>query len=164
MPPAPAIPPALEIDARRLGAILEAFEKDRVELHLQPVVSLPQRKPHFYEVLARLRLSDESILVPAEFLPNLERAGLVAELDRKVLTRAAAIARHLAAAVGLHGRDRRAASATERARVNVTRLIKRALDQITEHHLPLGAHLRAVRTGTFCSYAPPPDEAVAWDL
>jgi cyclic-di-GMP phosphodiesterase TipF (flagellum assembly factor) len=38
---------------------------------------------------------DDSILVPAEFLPILERAGLVAALDRKVLTRAAAVARHL---------------------------------------------------------------------
>jgi cyclic-di-GMP phosphodiesterase TipF (flagellum assembly factor) len=74
---------------------MEAFETDRIELHLQPVVSLPQRKSLFYEVLARLRLADDTILVPAEFLPILERAGRIADFDRKVLTRAAAIARHL---------------------------------------------------------------------
>jgi cyclic-di-GMP phosphodiesterase, flagellum assembly factor TipF len=82
-------------DIRRVVAVMEAFETDRIELHLQPVVSLPQRKSLFYEVLARLRLADDTILVPAEFLPILERAGRIADFDRKVLTRAAAIARHL---------------------------------------------------------------------
>ena len=74
-----------------------AFEGDRLELHLQPVVSLPQRKVQFYEALARLRLDDGTLLVPAEFLPVLERRGLMPDLDRKVLARSAAIARHLAA-------------------------------------------------------------------
>ncbi len=82
-------------EIRRIGAVMEAFESDRIELHLQPVVSLPQRKSRFYEVLARLRLADDTILVPAEFLPLLEKSGHVADFDRKVLTRAAGIARHL---------------------------------------------------------------------
>lgn len=84
-------------ETRRIGAMVEAFEADRIELHLQPVVSLPQRKVRFYEALARLRLSDGSLLVPAEFLPQSERVGLVAELDRRVIARACAIARHLMA-------------------------------------------------------------------
>jgi cyclic-di-GMP phosphodiesterase TipF (flagellum assembly factor) len=83
-------------EIRRRGAVMEAFENDRIELHLQPVVSLPQRKARFYEVLARVRLADDTILVPAEFLPILEKSGHVADFDRKVLTRAAVIARHLA--------------------------------------------------------------------
>jgi cyclic-di-GMP phosphodiesterase TipF (flagellum assembly factor) len=83
-------------DARRIAAVMQAFEADRIELHLQPIVSLPQRKTRFYEILARLRLADDTILVPAEFVPILERCDLAAELDRKVLTRAAGVARHLA--------------------------------------------------------------------
>jgi cyclic-di-GMP phosphodiesterase TipF (flagellum assembly factor) len=90
----PAIPDA---EARRMAAIVQAFETDRIELHLQPIVALPQRKVRFYEALARLRLADESILVPAEFLPLLERLGHAAEFDRRVLGRALAIARHLMA-------------------------------------------------------------------
>jgi cyclic-di-GMP phosphodiesterase, flagellum assembly factor TipF len=90
----PAIPDA---EARRMAAIVQAFEADRVELHLQPIVTLPQRKVRFYEALARLRLADESILVPAEFLPLLERLGYSAEFDRRVLGRALAVARHLMA-------------------------------------------------------------------
>ncbi|HKH33430.1 MAG TPA: EAL domain-containing protein [Beijerinckiaceae bacterium] len=81
---------------RPVAAILDAFAADRLELHLQPVVALPQRKVRFYEALARLRLADETLLVPAEFLPVLEERRLMPELDRKVLARTATIARHLA--------------------------------------------------------------------
>ncbi|HEY8564779.1 MAG TPA: EAL domain-containing protein [Beijerinckiaceae bacterium] len=101
--PGPVAPPVREaapsldaLDSRRLGAVVEAFERDRLELHLQPIVSLPQRKARAYETLARLRLADDSLMTPAEFLPVLERCGLSAELDRRVLARAAAVARHLA--------------------------------------------------------------------
>jgi cyclic-di-GMP phosphodiesterase TipF (flagellum assembly factor) len=80
-----------------MAAIVQAFEADRVELHLQPIVALPQRKVRSYEALARLRLADETILVPAEFLPLLERLGHAAEFDRRSVGRAIAIARHLMA-------------------------------------------------------------------
>ncbi|WP_349368287.1 EAL domain-containing protein [Salinarimonas sp.] len=91
---APAPDPALE---RRIRAIAGALRDDRIEIHLQPVVSLPQRKTRFYEALARLRLEDDEIVLPEEFQPALEAVGLGAELDGKVAARAAAIARHLVA-------------------------------------------------------------------
>jgi tetratricopeptide (TPR) repeat protein len=75
------------------------------------------------------------------------------------------LARELAAAVGLGGRDRRVGAAAERARVNVTRAIKAAVDRIGEHDGPLADHLRAaLRTGTFCTYEPPASDPVAWDF
>jgi tetratricopeptide (TPR) repeat protein len=73
------------------------------------------------------------------------------------------IARELAAAVGLRGRDRMAASASERARVNVTRAVRATLSRIATHSPALGRHLDAtVRTGTFCSYQPDPRVPVTW--
>lgn len=75
------------------------------------------------------------------------------------------ILHELAAAVGLAGRDRKAASAAERARVSATRAIKSALKRIREHSPELGEHLDAtVRTGTFCSYTPDPRVPIHWDL
>lgn len=60
----------------------------------------------------------------------------------------------LSAAVGLGGRDRRLGSDAERARVNVTRSITRALEKIAENHPELAEHLgRALRTGTVCTCA-----------
>jgi hypothetical protein len=67
----------------------------------------------------------------------------------------AAIARELAAGVGLGGRARRTGSAAERARVNVQRRIRGAIRKIGETHPALATYLdRTVITGTFCSYRP----------
>ena len=63
----------------------------------------------------------------------------------------------LAAAVGLGGRDRKAGSAAERARVNITRAIRAALSRTRAHSPALAGHLDAtIHTGTFCSYTPDP--------
>ena len=74
------------------------------------------------------------------------------------------LSKELSAAVGLGGRDRPTGAAAERARVNVTRALRTAIDRVTEHDPGLGHHLRTcVRTGTFCAYEPGPD-AVRWNL
>jgi cyclic-di-GMP phosphodiesterase TipF (flagellum assembly factor) len=88
-------PSAEEISRVRL--VNQAFEADRIELHLQPVVSLPQLKIRFYEALARLRLTDGTLLRPAEFLPIIEASGRASDFDRRVLIRTMAVARHLIA-------------------------------------------------------------------
>lgn len=86
-----------EDELRRMRLVTQAFEADRIELHLQPIVALPQRKIRFYEALARLRLVDGTLLGPSEFLPLLERVGRAPEFDRRILGRATAVARHLVA-------------------------------------------------------------------
>ena len=74
------------------------------------------------------------------------------------------LSQELSAAVGMGGRDRPTGSAAERARVNVTRALRTAIDRVTEHDPGLGHHLRTcVRTGTFCAYEPGPD-AARWNL
>ena len=72
----------------------------------------------------------------------------------------AALAGELSRAVGLSGRDRKAASASERARQSVTKAIRDALRRIREEDVALGEHLaRSVRTGLYCSYDPDPAAA-----
>jgi hypothetical protein len=76
-----------------------------------------------------------------------------------------ALVAELARATGLGGRDRRAASATERARQSVTRTIKSAVNKITEHLPELGHHLaRSIKTGTYCCYTPDPHAPITWDF
>jgi hypothetical protein len=66
---------------------------------------------------------------------------------------------------GLGGRDRRAASAAERARVNVTRALRREIRRIADEDAGLGRELETtVRTGTFCAYEPDPRRPVAWEV
>ncbi|MGH2757536.1 MAG: hypothetical protein ACRDI3_07090, partial [Actinomycetota bacterium] len=69
----------------------------------------------------------------------------------------------ISSAVGLGGRDRKNASASERARVSVTRAIRSAIDRLHQNSPELARHLDAtIRTGTFCSYQPDPRLLVTW--
>jgi hypothetical protein len=75
------------------------------------------------------------------------------------------LVQELSRAVGLGGRDRRAASASERARAGVTRAVRHAITRIAEHHSQLGEHLsRTIRTGTYCVYSPDPRAPAKWEL
>lgn len=66
-----------------------------------------------------------------------------------------AIAEQLARGVGLGGRDRKAASGAERARVNVQRRLRDVLERVEKHSPALGRWLAAsIKTGTYCSYVP----------
>jgi hypothetical protein len=105
----------------------------------------------------RRRLAEiEDDIEEAHALGDTERAAQ-ADTERDFL------AQELARAVGLGGRDRRAGSASERARVGVTRAVRNAIARIAEHNPPLGEHLnRAIRTGTYCAYLPDPRAPARW--
>src|SRR5260370_39761195 len=71
--------------------------------------------------------------------------------------------RELARAFGLGGRDRRAGSTADCARLNVTRAIRAALQKISERDTTFGQVLdRSIRTGSFCSYVPGSVAALSW--
>jgi predicted ATPase len=77
-----------------------------------------------------------------------EREALLAEIKR---------------ATGLGGKPRRAGSPTEKARLNVTRAIRRAIDYLTTDAPALAAHLEeALVTGVHCCYQPRTN--VTWSL
>ncbi|WP_204010017.1 hypothetical protein [Virgisporangium aurantiacum] len=64
-----------------------------------------------------------------------------------------AIVRTVKRATGLGGRTRLASSEAERARINVTRTLRQAIDQILAIDEAAGLHLHAgIRTGTRCRY------------
>ena len=114
--------------------------------------------PQAREAYRRRLVELEEELEEARAFGDAERAAR-AEEERDFL------ARELASAMGLGGRSRVAASASERARVNVTRAIRSSLARIGEHSPALGRHLEAaVRTGTFCSYCPDPLAPIDWRL
>jgi hypothetical protein len=76
-----------------------------------------------------------------------------------------ALTTELGRAAGLGGRDRGMPSPAERARVSVTKAIKSAVRAVSRDCPRLGTHLEAsIRTGRFCSYAPPGEEPPPWRL
>jgi tetratricopeptide (TPR) repeat protein len=71
----------------------------------------------------------------------------------------------IARAVGLGGRQRRAASAAERARLSATRAIRLAITRIARHSPGLAKHLdTTIHTGTFCAYRPDGRIPITWQL
>jgi hypothetical protein len=80
---------------------------------------------------------------------DLEEARLQSDSGRVAQAEAERdfLIRELSRAVGLSGRAPGARSASERARVSVTRAIRHAMDRIRQHDPALGEHLnRAIRT------------------
>lgn len=97
-------------------------------------------------------------LAEAEEANDGGRAGLIRE-ELEMLEE------QLAAAVGLGGRDRKAADHAERTRSRVGRAIRGSLKSIRENDASLGHHLTTcIRTGYFCAYHPDPDVSLVWRL
>jgi len=51
-----------------LGHIREALGSNRIDLYLQPIVSLPQRRTRHYEAFSRIRTADGRIVTPAQYI------------------------------------------------------------------------------------------------
>jgi cyclic-di-GMP phosphodiesterase TipF (flagellum assembly factor) len=78
-----------------LETIRASLEENRVDLYLQPIVSLPQRKLRFYEALSRLRAQDGSLIMPAQYIAVAAPAGLMSVVDNLLLFRCVQIVRRL---------------------------------------------------------------------
>ena len=107
----------------------------------------------------RRRLSElREELEEAKELGNVERAEK-AEQEIDALTS------ELSRAVGLGGRNRRAASASERARQSISKTIKSVVERIAQSDARLGdIFSRCIKTGNFCSYQPDPALPIAWEF
>ena len=75
--------------------IADAIDGGRIDLYLQPVVTLPQRKVRYYEAMTRLRTDDGTLILPSDFLAHAEKAGLVAKIDNMQMFRCVQVLRRL---------------------------------------------------------------------
>ena len=83
------MPPVAEgLDEQEiLDLVREGLRENAVELALQPIVSLPQRKRRFFECFSRVRTDDGRVIVPEQYLDVAERHGLVTAIDNLLLFR-----------------------------------------------------------------------------
>jgi cyclic-di-GMP phosphodiesterase TipF (flagellum assembly factor) len=70
-----------------LDLVRDGLRENAVELALQPIVSLPQRKRRFFECFSRVRTNDGRIIVPEQYLDVAERHGLITAIDNLLLFR-----------------------------------------------------------------------------
>ena len=80
-----------------LETIRASLEENRVDLYLQPIVSLPQRKLRYYEALSRLRDAGGAVIMPSQYIKVAGEAGLMSVVDNLLLFRCVQVLRRLAA-------------------------------------------------------------------
>jgi cyclic-di-GMP phosphodiesterase TipF (flagellum assembly factor) len=82
----PARPAALD-DSAVLDIVRDALNEERVDLYLQPIVSLPQRRRRYYECFSRIRAADGTQITPEQYLGVAKREGLLPAIDNMLLFR-----------------------------------------------------------------------------
>ena len=95
--PEPAEAPAAETspDDAMLRDLREAIEGNRIDLYLQPIVTLPDRKLRFYDASTRVRTGDDEFMPPGNYLHLAEREHLMPRIDNVVLVKCVQLLRRL---------------------------------------------------------------------
>jgi cyclic-di-GMP phosphodiesterase TipF (flagellum assembly factor) len=79
--------------AQTLDVVREGLARGSVDLYLQPIVSLPQRKRRFFECFSRIRAENGAIIGPEHYLELAEREGLITTIDNMLLFRCVQLVR-----------------------------------------------------------------------
>ena len=77
------------------GTLRKAVATGEIEFHLQPVVTLPQRRLRYYEALARLKTEAGELVAAEEFLSDAEAVALMPKIDYLAAVRSVQIVRRL---------------------------------------------------------------------
>ena len=91
----PAAPHVTDSRTEMIAVVRDAIDAGRVDLYLQPIVTLPQRKVRYYEAFTRLRNAEGGVLTPTEFLAAAEAGGLMPRIDKLLLFRSVQVVRRL---------------------------------------------------------------------
>lgn len=78
-----------------MDEVRQSIESNRIELFLQPIMMLPQRRVRYYEALTRLRGESGSLLMPKDYLGLAESAGVMSVIDNVMLYRSVQVLRRL---------------------------------------------------------------------
>jgi cyclic-di-GMP phosphodiesterase, flagellum assembly factor TipF len=88
-------PPVFRGQSPLLTTIRNAVEESRIDIFLQPMVTLPQRKVRYYEAVTRLRDDKDQIIAAEEFIGAAEAGGLIGRIDHLVMLRCMQVLRRL---------------------------------------------------------------------
>lgn len=99
--PATLEPPIDELPL--IDELRQSIESNRIELFLQPIMTLPQRRVRYYEALTRLRNESGDLLLPKDYLGLAESAGIMSVIDNVMLYRSVQVLRKLAQSSSARG-------------------------------------------------------------
>jgi len=70
-----------------LDIIRDALRQNRVDLYLQPIVSLPQRKHRYFECFSAVRNAQGAVITPDRYIEIAKKSGLIKAIDNMLLFR-----------------------------------------------------------------------------
>ncbi|HSR54820.1 MAG TPA: EAL domain-containing protein, partial [Alphaproteobacteria bacterium] len=82
-------------DSEVLDIVREGLRKERVDLYLQPIVGLPQRKARYYECFSRIRAADGTVISPDQYMDLAKQEGLIGAIDNMLLFRCVQLVRRV---------------------------------------------------------------------
>ncbi|MGA7546707.1 MAG: EAL domain-containing protein [Methyloceanibacter sp.] len=92
-----------EAEEGLLDIVRQSIERNRIELYLQPTLTLPERKVRYYEALTRMRTMADDLMLPGAFIPVATRAGLMPLIDNVALVKSVQALRRLPSGSKLKG-------------------------------------------------------------
>jgi hypothetical protein len=148
-----------EVDRTAADSMRGDYELEKTGIHIAGLGDAGEVLDDKAKSVYRRRISElRQELEEAKALGKVDNAE---QLEEKI----DALTGELSRAVGLGGSDRRAASASERARQTVTKTIRGAIERVAQSDVGIGNILsRCIKTGTFCRYQPDPDLPIAWEF
>jgi cyclic-di-GMP phosphodiesterase, flagellum assembly factor TipF len=78
-----------------IAAVRAGIDAQRIDLYLQPIVTLPQRKVRYYEAVSRLNAGNGEIVAACDFLPYAEAGSMLPKLDNLSVLRCVQVVRRL---------------------------------------------------------------------
>jgi len=75
--------------------IVKAVDANRIDLYLQPIVTLPQRKVRYYEAVSRLRTEDGDVVPAVDFVDIAHSIGMMPKIDNLAVFRCVQVTRRL---------------------------------------------------------------------
>ena len=70
-----------------LEIMRDALRQNRVDLYLQPIVSLPQRKHRYFECFSAVRNAQGAVITPDRYIEIAKKSGLIKAIDNMLLFR-----------------------------------------------------------------------------
>lgn len=92
-PPVPQLAPREPEPVITLELLKQALDENRLIHHIQPIITLPQRRPHGYDLVPRLMLEDGELADAEDFMPRRGGEEMIRRIEAAGLYEAVTIAR-----------------------------------------------------------------------
>jgi cyclic-di-GMP phosphodiesterase TipF (flagellum assembly factor) len=135
----------------------KAVDDNRMDLYLQPIVTLPQRKVRYYEAVSRLRTDTGDVIPAVDFVDVAESVGLMPKIDNIAVFRCVQVVRRLL----LKSRDVGLFCNLSTATLNDPVMFQQLLDFMDANRILAGSLMFEFKQEAYRNFGPIENECLA---